>query len=203
MITKWYIIDNESSVAKKMLIVPKLNKVNTSVVSCTSMAPYKDHYLCVKLGEDVPYNNWNFEAARVEGGLKKNTKIGDKVECTALSTSTTTEPKGSKFVDSWVHDSSPLDIDLDNVTPIILPPLIWLESETIPLKMSIRNIGTTCIINIVNIESYNINVDAEYSGPRPSLNGSILQYPYEFSSFHFHWGTKQDNGSEHRTMGKW
>jgi len=30
----------------------------------------------VKLGEDVPYSNWNFEAARVEGGLKKNTKIG-------------------------------------------------------------------------------------------------------------------------------
>uniref|UniRef100_A0A2S2PP26 Alpha-carbonic anhydrase domain-containing protein n=1 Tax=Schizaphis graminum TaxID=13262 RepID=A0A2S2PP26_SCHGA len=88
----------------------------------------------------------------------------------------TIEPKVSRFIDSWVHSSSPLDIDLDNATPIILPPLIWSESETIPLKMSVRNIGMTC------------NVDAEYSGPRPSLSGSILQYPYEFSSFHFHWG---------------
>jgi len=50
---------------------------------------------------------------------------------------------------------------------------------------------------------FKVSVDAEYSGPRPSLNGSILQCPYEFSSFHFHWGTKLKNGSEHRTMGKW
>lgn len=47
-------------------------------------------------------------------------------------------------MDAWVHGSSPLDINLDNVTSIILPPLIWLESETIPLKMSVRNIGMTC-----------------------------------------------------------
>jgi len=50
---------------------------------------------------------------------------------------------------------------------------------------------------------FQVNVEAEYSGPRPSLNGSILQCPYELSSFHFHWGTKHDDGSEHRIMGKW
>eukprot|EP00102_Acyrthosiphon_pisum_P021674 XP_016658884.1 PREDICTED: carbonic anhydrase 7-like [Acyrthosiphon pisum] len=118
---------------------------------------------------------------------KKNTNKG---EYNALPTSTTIAPRVTSFKDVWVHGSSPLDINLDNVTSIILPPLIWLESETIPLKMSVKNIGMT------------FSVDAEYSGTRPSLNGSILQCPYEFSSFHFHWGSKLKNGSEHRTMGK-
>jgi len=54
------------------------------------------------------------------------------------------EPRVPRFMDAWVHGSSPLDINLDNVTSIILPPLIWLESETIPSKMSVRNIGMTC-----------------------------------------------------------
>lgn len=72
----------------------------------------------------------------------------DKAESNTLSTSKTIKPR---FVDTWVHDSSPLDIDLENVTSIILPPLIWLESETIPLKMTVRNIGTTCTNTILPI----------------------------------------------------
>lgn len=80
----------------------------------------------------------------------------DKDEYNALQTSTIIEPKVPRFMDVWVHGSSPLDINLDNVTSIILPPLIWLESDTIPLKMSVKNIGMTCTNTISPITLKNI-----------------------------------------------
>jgi len=74
----------------------------------------------------------------------------DNGEYNALPTSTTIGPRVPRFMDVWVHSSSPLDINLDNVTSIILPSLIWLESDTIPLKMSVKNIGMTCTNTIIS-----------------------------------------------------
>ncbi|VVC30823.1 Alpha carbonic anhydrase,Carbonic anhydrase, alpha-class, conserved site [Cinara cedri] len=47
-----------------------------------------------------------------------------------------------------------------------------------------------------------VDVFAEYAiGQRPMLTGSILRCPYEFWCFHFHWGAKNDEGSEHSVLG--
>ncbi|XP_050527913.1 carbonic anhydrase 7-like [Daktulosphaira vitifoliae] len=52
----------------------------------------------------------------------------------------------------------------------------------------------------LTVDSVMINVDVEYLGSRPSLSGSALRCPYELWCYHFHWGTQNDNGSEHRIM---
>lgn len=65
----------------------------------------------------------------------------------SCDTSSTTEliqlPKLS-FMDFWVHDFSPLNISQKEFTNFSIPPLVWMETTTIPSEMTINNTGHMC-----------------------------------------------------------
>lgn len=43
------------------------------------------------------------------------------------------------FINFWIHESCPLDVDLADLATISLPPLTWSESNKKPLEMTIKN----------------------------------------------------------------
>lgn len=88
------------------------------------------------------------------------------------------------------NDSFPMDISSNKFMSISLPPLIWLHQNDTPSEIKIRNSG------------YLLNVEPKYSGQVPTLSGSVLRCPYEFWCFHFHWGSDNEHGSEHRLDGR-
>lgn len=45
------------------------------------------------------------------------------------------------FMDFWVHDFPPLDISQKKFTNFSIPPLVWMETTTVPTEMTVKNIG--------------------------------------------------------------
>ncbi|VVC39181.1 Alpha carbonic anhydrase [Cinara cedri] len=93
-------------------------------------------------------------------------------------------------LDDGIFDSYPLDIGLADLKSMRSPPLMWSDFDQTPSDMTILNTGST------------LDIQTEFDGKRPVLTGSVLPCPYEFRSYRFHWGAKNDEGGEHRVMGK-
>jgi len=48
------------------------------------------------------------------------------------------------IVDYFVFDSSPLDINLTDFCNLNIPPVVWLETDTTPIEMTVQNTGKMC-----------------------------------------------------------
>lgn len=70
---------------------------------------------------------------------KENSKSDDNTTDTSIKLGMPKFP----FSDIWVHGSLPLDIGWSDFRPLSVPPLIWMESNKIPLDMTIANTGNT------------------------------------------------------------
>ncbi|XP_029466484.1 carbonic anhydrase 7 [Rhinatrema bivittatum] len=84
---------------------------------------------------------------------------------------------------------SPIDIVSSQTTynPNLKPLVISYELCT---SLSISNNG------------HSVMVDFEDHDDKTVISGGPLEAPYRLKQFHFHWGTKQNQGSEHTVDGK-
>lgn len=88
--------------------------------------------------------------------------------------------------EKWI---APIDLALTAVTNMNLRKLDWGNITDMPSKMKATNTGNTVIVS------------AKWNRTRPHIRGGSLLSTYVFSQLHFHWGSSEHEGSEHRING--
>lgn len=79
----------------------------------------------------------------------------------------------------------------DDIQLADIPKLEWKNYQSNPLYLKVTNTTNTVVLNGLYPEMY-----------LPTLTGGPLTVPYKFSQFHFHWGEKDEIGSEHQIEGQ-
>ncbi|CAG0885547.1 unnamed protein product [Cyprideis torosa] len=83
---------------------------------------------------------------------------------------------------------SPIDIQTDDTIPAVFPAWHFQDFDTADRSVVLENTGY----------SAQLSVETQY----PSVEGGGLNNKYVFDQCHFHWGDKNDNGSEHKVNGE-
>ncbi|XP_043479290.1 carbonic anhydrase 2-like [Leptopilina heterotoma] len=95
-----------------------------------------------------------------------------------------------QYPDCAGKTQSPLDINTSQIKTEIKNPIRFKGHDRQPREMYLKNNGHTVVINPV------------YSSEEPSVEGGSLNGTYILDSIHFHWGCRNNRGSEHTVNGK-
>ncbi|XP_033215271.1 carbonic anhydrase 2-like [Belonocnema kinseyi] len=99
----------------------------------------------------------------------------------------------ARFIQKLVHEegdlSSPIDLNISNMTVAELNPLLWCNYDIPPKKLKLTNTGHTVILS------------AKWQQERAYLTDGPFLSKFVFSQIHFHWGINDMEGSEHRFDG--
>ncbi|KAM7432493.1 Phospholipase A2 crotoxin acid subunit CA [Porites harrisoni] len=98
--------------------------------------------------------------------------------------------------DTW-HKSCPVATG-ERQSPIDLTDSIVKGIKLQPFAVSYPPLSNPKFFN----NGHSVQYQADDSGNSTELSGGPLTEPYKFGQFHFHWGAKDDEGSEHRVNGK-
>jgi len=88
------------------------------------------------------------------------------------------------------HLLLPIDLNINFIKMIHVDNLQWINFEIIPDKMKLMNTGGTALLS------------AKWETQRPYLSWGPLEGNYVFSQVHFHWGSNEQEGSEHTINGE-
>nr|XP_033798536.1 carbonic anhydrase 7 isoform X3 [Geotrypetes seraphini] len=96
------------------------------------------------------------------------------------------------------HRSFPI-AEGDRQSPIdIVPSQATYNPNLTPLVVSYELSASHTISN----NGHSVMVDFEDCDDKTVISGGPLEGPYRLKQFHFHWGTKTNQGSEHTVNGK-
>ncbi|KAK7868486.1 hypothetical protein R5R35_001897 [Gryllus longicercus] len=84
---------------------------------------------------------------------------------------------------------SPIDLNIRHKVDIELPDLEWNHYEKTAHKMKVTNSGHTVVLS------------AKWKENKPFIISGPLPDKYIFSQMHFHWGSNDNEGSEHTIEG--
>ncbi|KAF6200673.1 hypothetical protein GE061_005116 [Apolygus lucorum] len=86
---------------------------------------------------------------------------------------------------------SPIDLCINSIDQSEMIPLQWENYQSNPLFLKMTNTTNTVVLNGLYPTRF-----------VPTLNGGPLPSPYKFVQLHFHWGERDDLGSEHQVEGE-
>uniref|UniRef100_T1JMA7 carbonic anhydrase n=1 Tax=Strigamia maritima TaxID=126957 RepID=T1JMA7_STRMM len=97
----------------------------------------------------------------------------------------------------WCHlfktccgdQQSPINFDTNSVQSEPFAPIRFQGYDTKPNSIKMKNNG------------HAIYIDVSYPGPLPVMSDGGLNAEYTLASFHFHWGSDNEQGAEHTVNG--
>ncbi|XP_068711035.1 carbonic anhydrase 2-like [Montipora foliosa] len=99
---------------------------------------------------------------------------------------------------NWYKDC-PIAVNGRRQSPIdLIDPEVKRDSNLKPLKASYPPFPMSKILNNGHTAQFSPDATSNLS----ELSGGPLAKKYKFEQFHFHWGDKDSEGSEHRVNGK-